>query len=71
MKAKDKKAMREKTLGELRTRLAEVREALYLLRLDKSLSKLKNTRSILQKRKEVAQILTIIKEKEPPVGGKG
>lgn len=71
MKAKDKKAIREKTLGELKTHLAQVREALYLLKLDKSLGKLKNTRSISEKRKEVAQILTIMKEKEPPVGGEG
>jgi len=64
MKTKDKKAMRGKILGELKTQFAEARETLYLLRLDKSLMKLKNTRSIFEKRKDVAQILTIIKEKE-------
>ena len=67
MNRKDKKAMRGKTLQELKTQLVEARGALHLLRLDKSLVKLKNTRSIFEKRKEIAQILTIIKEKEPLV----
>jgi large subunit ribosomal protein L29 len=64
MKAKDKKAISEKTLQDLKTHLAEAREAIFLLRLDKSQNKLKNTRSIFRKRKEVARILTIMKEKE-------
>lgn len=64
MKTKDKQTLHAKTLQELKTQLAQLREALLLLRLDKSLGKLKNTRSIFEKRKEAAQILTIIKEKE-------
>ncbi|OGH13757.1 MAG: 50S ribosomal protein L29 [Candidatus Levybacteria bacterium RIFCSPHIGHO2_01_FULL_38_26] len=71
MKTKDKKALHGKTLQELNAQLLEARNELHSLKLDKSLIKLKNTRSIFEKRKEIAQILTIIKIKEPPAGGQG
>lgn len=64
MKTKDKQALRARTLQELKTILKEAKEALFLLRLDKSQNKLKNIRSFFWKRKEVAQVLTVIREKE-------
>lgn len=64
MKTKEIKIMHGKTAGELKIQLAQVRDELQLLRFDKSLAKLKNTRSIFVKRKEIAQVLTILKEKE-------
>lgn len=64
MKTKDKKELRSKNISELKD-LASQRNAEVLeLKLSKSQNKLKNTRSIYLKRKELAQILTIIKEKE-------
>ena len=64
MKTKDKQAIRAKTLEELKTFLKEAKDALYLLKLEMSQNKLKNLRSIFWKRKEMAIIATIIKEKE-------
>jgi len=64
MKTKEKKIMQGKTLQELKTQLNQARDELHILKLDKSLNKLKNTRSIFEKRKEIARILTIIKVKE-------
>ena len=64
MKTKDKQTIRAKTLGELKTILKEAKDALYLLKLEMSQNKLKNLRSIFWKRKEMALIATIMKEKE-------
>lgn len=69
MKTKVKNATQGKTLQELQVQLAQARGGLHILRFDKSLAKLKNTRSIFEKRKEIAQILTILKEKELSVDG--
>lgn len=64
MKTKDKKILAQKTLQELKKDLVLAQEDLYLLRLDKSMMKLKNTRSVFEKRKQIARILSFIKEKE-------
>ena len=64
MKTKDKKGLRLKSTKELTTLVSDTRNLISGLRLDKTQNKLKNTRQIFIKRKEVAQILTILKEKE-------
>lgn len=64
MKAKEKKNIKEKSLEELKALLNEARKALFQLKLEKSQNKLKNTRSIFLKRKEIARILTEINWKE-------
>jgi len=64
MKTKTKQELHTRTLQTLKTKLKEARDALYLLRIDKSLGKLKNPRSIFWKKKEVAQMLSLIREKE-------
>ncbi len=64
MKTKEKKDLRTKSAAELRTMLKNAKDAVFTARLEKSQNKLKNTRSLFLKRKEIAQILTIIKEKE-------
>lgn len=64
MKKKDKQALREKTTEELKTLLKEKRNELFELRLDKSQHKLKNTKLLFWARKEIALILTLIREKE-------
>lgn len=64
MKIKEKKELRQKSINELRLLLQQVKEELFSLRLEKVQKKLKNTSSIFQKRKDIARILTILKEKE-------
>ena len=64
MKLKDKKQHKTKTSAELQTLIAEGRTALFSLRMEKMQQKLKNTRSIFLKRKEIAFFLTLLKEKE-------
>jgi ribosomal protein L29 len=64
MKTKDKQVFRAKSVEELKLLLKETKDALYLLKLEKSQNKLKNLRSIFWKRKEMAIITTILNEKE-------
>lgn len=62
MKTKNKKELSAKTMDELRKLLVEKRDELFLARQDLAQNKLKNQRSIFWKRKEIAQILTKIRE---------
>jgi large subunit ribosomal protein L29 len=64
MKTKDKKEIFNKNLKELKAVLKDARETLFNLKLDKAQDKLKNKRSIFNKKKEIARILTAIREKE-------
>ncbi len=64
MKANDKKELHGRTLVELRKLLKDARQAFAALQLDKEQVKLKNTRSIFLKRKEIAVIKTIMQIKE-------
>lgn len=64
MKSKDRKDIFTKSEKELKKLLVETRENLFNLTLDLSQNKLKNTRSIFWKRKEIALILTAIQQKE-------
>ena len=64
MKLKDKKAIVQSSKEELKNLLEKARGDLSLLNLDKVQNKLKNTRSIFLKRKEIALILTLVRQKE-------
>ncbi len=64
MKTKDKKELHLKSIKELNNLAAEAKDALVGLRLDKTQNKLKNTSLISLKRKEIAQMLTILRLKE-------
>ena len=64
MKTKNKKELLAKTIDELRKILSEKREELFSARQDLAQNKLKNSRSIFWKRKEIAQILTEIRKKD-------
>ena len=64
MKSRDKKELFTKSEKELRKALKEARESLFNLNLDNRQNKLKNTRQIFWKKKEIALILTALKEKE-------
>ncbi len=61
---KDLKEIYSKTEKELRDLVKEKREELFRLNLDLRQNKLKNTRSIFYTRKEIARLLTLIREKE-------
>ena len=58
------KKLREKTIKELNEEIEKTQKELFGLRMDKEIGKLKNLRSISVKRKEIAVMKTIMKEKE-------
>lgn len=64
MKRKEIKALHEKTKEELEKMLGEKRLSLVKLRTDLASGKTKNVKALARERDEIAQILTIIKEKE-------
>jgi len=64
MKSKDKKELHQKSIKELRNLVAQIQDELVLLKLDKAQNKLKNTRQLALKRKEIAQMLTVARLKE-------
>lgn len=64
MKSKDKKLLHEKSLNELKKMVSDIKEVIFLEDLNKTQNKLKNTRSTFLKRKDVARMLTIIRQKE-------
>lgn len=63
MKKKEKQQLREKTIKELQIELKQIKDELALLLFDHKRGKLKNTSSILHKRKTLAVIQTILQEK--------
>ena len=63
MKTREKKELHKKTLPELKTLLTEIKKALQSARTERAQNKLKNTRLIFLKRKELAQVLTVLNEK--------
>lgn len=64
MKKNDRNKMREKDVSELKSMVTEAKNALLSLRLDFSMGKVKNTKALFEKRKEIARMLTYLKEKE-------
>lgn len=64
MKSKVKKELHTKTIQELKQLLKETRDGLFKLKLEHARKKLKNTSLISEKRKEIAKIMTIIREGE-------
>lgn len=64
MKTKDRKELFTRNEKELRKALKEAKNLLFTLGIENKQNKLKNTRQIFWKRKEIAWILTALKEKE-------
>lgn len=64
MKIKEIKELKNKTKEELDILLKQVKDELFNLFQEHNLRKLKNTRSIFSKRKDIARILTVISEKK-------
>lgn len=54
------KELREKTIGELKDLLEEIKEKFRVLRFDLASGKVKNIRDIRATKKDIARILTII-----------
>ena len=63
MKIKDRKDIFTKSEKELKKSLQEAKDALFNFMLDNKQNKLKNTRQIFWKKKEIALILTVLREK--------
>lgn len=64
MKTKERKELHTKTIKELQALLQEAKAALALIRLEKVQNMLKDTSSYPRKRKDVATIGTVLREKE-------
>ncbi len=58
------KAMREMSADEIRTRLGELREELFNLRFRNAMKQLDNPLKIRESRREMARLLTVLREKE-------
>jgi large subunit ribosomal protein L29 len=57
-------AMQEMTPDEIRTRVGELREELFNLRFRNSMRQLDNPLKIREGRRELARLLTVLREKE-------
>lgn len=55
--------IRESTVQELKDKIIEIRKELFSLKIQKATFKLENVTEISKKRKLIAQIKTIIREK--------
>lgn len=64
MKKNELSQKRNKELEELRKELKEKRQELVKVRLEVSTGKIKNKRASKNLKKDIAQLLTLIKEKE-------
>ena len=58
------KELRQLDKAALQTKLAEQRKALFDLRFSHAMAQLEKTSSLLAARRSIAQIMTILKEKE-------
>ncbi len=58
------KAMREMSADEIRTRIGELREELFNLRFRNAMKQLDNPLKIREGRREMARLLTVLREKE-------
>jgi large subunit ribosomal protein L29 len=56
--------MKEMTLDEIRQRVTELREELFNLRFRNSMRQLDNPLKIRESRREMARLLTVLREKE-------
>lgn len=61
MKAKD---LRELSIPELKEKLSKLREELFNLRFQRALHRLENPMRIRAVRRDIARVLTVLREKE-------
>jgi len=62
--AKHNAELRELTVAELQARLAEARQELFNLRVQQTNHQLTNSQRLRQVRREVARLLTLLRERE-------
>jgi len=58
------RALRDMSQEELRQKLAEIREALFNLKFQHATGQLENTAQLGKYRRDVARVLTVLREKE-------
>jgi large subunit ribosomal protein L29 len=64
MKSKDIKELRTKTVEELQTQVRQAKEKLATLQMERAQQKLKNLKEVFNLRKDIARMLTFLREKE-------
>ncbi len=64
MKNKEKKQLHSKNIDELHEAIKQAKAALFAMVYEKTQGKLKNTASLSIKRREIAIMATLLKEKE-------
>lgn len=57
-------AMRDMTVDEIQVRVAELREEMFNLRFRNTMKQLDNPLKIRESRREMARLLTVLREKE-------
>jgi large subunit ribosomal protein L29 len=57
-------AMRDMTVDEIQVRIAELREEMFNLRFRNTMKQLDNPLKIRESRREMARLLTVLREKE-------
>ena len=58
------KELREKTPAQLNVDLKELKDSLFKLRFQHSINQLENPHKIVETKKDIARVLTILREKE-------
>jgi ribosomal protein L29 len=64
MKTKEKKELFAKSIKELGSLIIQAKDALAQLKLEKVQNKLKNTSQLTVKRKEIAQMMTVLRMRQ-------
>jgi len=62
------KGMRDMTADEIRARVAELREELFNLRFRNTMKQLDNPLKIRTSRREMARLMSVLREKESSAG---
>ena len=63
--------LREMSAEDIRQRVGELREELFNLRFRNTMRQLDNPLKIRESRRELARLLTVLREKEAPAGTDG
>lgn len=58
------KELREKTPAQLNVELQELKDSLFKLRFQHSINQLENPHKLVETKKDIARVLTILREKE-------
>jgi large subunit ribosomal protein L29 len=65
------RTLRDRTVDELRQQEGTLREQIFKLRFQKATGQAENPQRIALVRKELARVLTVLREKEGAAGGAG